>query len=158
MQKTDIKQFPPIIDGTYKKDDPHQDIGKSKYKVRRHYTAWVEYEVVANSKDEAEDAVRDHGGIEKIEWSDGYYGDDPVEVVGEDYNFDGEADSDYEKYREPCTQKVSECMPTEDQDINTDEHFLNYEDPEWVHDSYRWTEEEKQESDKKVVSIKEIPF
>ena len=99
--KDNNKQFPPIIDGTYKKDDPHQDIGKSKYKVRRHYTAWVEYEVVANSKDEAEDAVRDHGGIEKIEWQDGYYGDDPVEVVGEDYNFDGDADSDYEKYREP---------------------------------------------------------
>ena len=89
-----------IIDGTYKKDNPHQDIGKSKYKVRRHYTAWVEYEVVANSKDEAEDAVMEHGGIDKIEWSDGYYGDDPVEVVGEDYNFDGEADSDYEKYKQ----------------------------------------------------------
>ena len=68
MKENNNKQFPPIIDGTYKKDDPHQDIGKSKYKVRRHYTAWVEYEVVANSKDEAEDAVRDHGGIEKIEW------------------------------------------------------------------------------------------
>ena len=36
--KDNNKQFPPIIDGTYKKDDPHQDIGKSKYKVRRHYT------------------------------------------------------------------------------------------------------------------------
>ena len=46
----------------------------------------------------------------------------------------------------------------EDQDIDTDEHFLNYEDPDWCYDSYRWTEEEKQESDKKVVSTKEIPF
>ena len=156
--KDNNKQFPPIIDGTYKKDDPHQDIGKSKYKVRRHYTAWVEYEVVANSKEEAEDAVRDHGGIERIEWQDGYYGDDPVEVVGEDYNFDGDADSDNEKYREPCTQKVAECLPMEDQDIDTDEHFLNYEDPDWCYDSYRWTEEEKQESDKKVVSTREIPF
>ena len=47
MKENDNKQFPPIIDGTYKKDDPHQDIGKSKYKVRRHYTAWVEYEAVS---------------------------------------------------------------------------------------------------------------
>lgn len=153
-----MKEEIKIIDGTYKKDDPHQDIGKSKYKVRRHYTCWVEYEVVANSKDEANDAVSEHGGIEKIEWSDGYYGDDPVEVVGEDYNFDGEADNDYEKYREPCTQKISESVPVEDQDIDTDEHFLNYEDPEWTSDEYRWTEKEKQESDKRVVSTKEIPF
>ena len=146
-----------IIDGAYKKDDPHKDIGKSKYKVRRHYTAWVEYEVVANSKDEAEDAVRDHGGVEKIEWQEGYYGDDPVEVVGEDYNFDGDADHEYSIYREPCTQKVSECVPREDQDIDTDEHYLDNDDPEWTTDSYRWTEEEKQESDKRVAES-EIPF
>ena len=25
-----------IIDGTYKKDDPHQDIGKQKFRVRKH--------------------------------------------------------------------------------------------------------------------------
>ena len=31
-----------IIDGTYKKDDPHKDIGKQKFRVRKHYTAWVE--------------------------------------------------------------------------------------------------------------------
>ena len=42
-----------IIDGTYKKDDPHKDIGKQKFRVRKHYTAWVEYEVVAKSKEEA---------------------------------------------------------------------------------------------------------
>ena len=39
-----------IIDGAYKKDDPHKDIGKQKFRVRKHYTAWVEYDVVANSK------------------------------------------------------------------------------------------------------------
>ena len=46
-----------IIDGTFKKDNPHQDIGKQKFRVRRSYTAYVEYDVVANSKDEAESAV-----------------------------------------------------------------------------------------------------
>ena len=44
-----------IIDGTYKKDDPHKDIGKQKFRVRRAYTTWVEYDVVANSKEEAEE-------------------------------------------------------------------------------------------------------
>ena len=39
-----------IIDGTFKKDDPHKDIGKQKFRVRRSYTAYVEYDVVANSK------------------------------------------------------------------------------------------------------------
>ena len=37
-----------IIDGTYKKDDPHKDIGKQKFRVRKAYTAWVEYDVVAD--------------------------------------------------------------------------------------------------------------
>ena len=145
-----MKEEIKIIDGTYKKDNPHQDIGKQKFRVKKFYNVEIEYEVVANSKDEANDAVLEHGGIEKIEWQDGYYGDDPVEVVGEDYNFDGEADSDYEKYREPCTQKVSECVPNEDQDIDTNEHYENYEDPEWTKDSYRWKKEELETSDEKV--------
>ena len=29
------------------KDNPHRDIGKSKYRVRQHYTTWVEYDVIA---------------------------------------------------------------------------------------------------------------
>ena len=55
-----------IIDGAFKKDDPHKDIGKQKFRVRRSYTAYVEYDVVANSKEEAEDAVREHGGITRL--------------------------------------------------------------------------------------------
>ena len=77
-----------IIDGAYKKDDPHKDIGKQKFRVRRSYMAYVEYDVVANSKDEAESAVWEHGGIEKIEWQEGYYGDEPVEVYCQYYNSD----------------------------------------------------------------------
>ena len=52
----------------YSKDNPHKDIGKTKFRVRKAYTAWVEYDVVADSKDEAIDAVIEHGGIEKIQW------------------------------------------------------------------------------------------
>ncbi len=141
------------------KDKPHRDIGKSKYRVRQHYTTWVEYDVIANSKEEAEDAVRDHGGLERVEWEEGYYKDDPVEVYASDWNHDSQGDSDYEKYREPCTKKVEECVPLEEQDIDTNEWIDNYEDPEWTGDEYRWTKEEKTESTEKVQSTKdEIPF
>ena len=54
----------------YDKENPHKDIGKQKFRVRKAYTAWVEYDVVADSKDEAIDAVIEHGGIEKIEWAE----------------------------------------------------------------------------------------
>ena len=147
-----------IIDGTYKKDDPHKDIGKQKFRVRRSYTAYVEYDVVANSKDEAESAVSEHGGIEKIEWQEGYYGDEPVEVYCQDYNSDLDTDYDYEKYgREPRVQKVEECVPYEDRSDNG-EYFENYEDPEWTTDSSRWKKEEKETSDERVESKMEMPF
>ena len=123
-----------IIDGAFSKDNPHKDIGKQKFRVRKAYTAWVEYDVVAKDKDEAIDAVIEHGGIEKIEWADGYHNDEPVEVYATDWN------SDYD-YDQP-TEKVAECVPYEDWDSDTDQHFENYEDPEWTSDEYRWKKEE----------------
>ena len=39
------------------KDNPHKDIGKQKFRVRMAYTAYVDYDVVADSKDEAVSAV-----------------------------------------------------------------------------------------------------
>ena len=131
MQKDTIQ----IIDGTYKKDDPHKDIGKQKFRVRKAYTAWVEYDVVAESKDEAIDAVIEHGGIDKIEWSDGYHKDEPVEVYAQDYNVDSTESFD--------AVKVAECVPYEERDIDTDQDFENYEDPEWTTDEYRWKKEEE---------------
>ena len=149
MLKEEIK----IIDGTYKKDNPHQDIGKQKFRVKKFYNVEVDYEVVANSKEEAEDAVQDHGGIEKIEWQDGYYGDEPVEMKYYDHNWDQQAEIDYEKYgRDERVKTVEECGPYEDQDIDTNEHYENYEDPEWTKDSYRWKKEELETSDEKVDS------
>jgi len=149
-----------IIDGTYKKDNPHQDIGKQKFRVKKFYNVEVDYEVVANSKEEAEDAVQEHGGIEKIEWQDGYYGDEPVEMKYYDHNWDQQAEIDYEKYgREPRVQKIEECVPYEDWDSETDVHFDNYEDPDWTTDSYRWKKEELETSDEKVKTKEsEIPF
>ncbi len=131
MQKETIQ----IIDGTYKKDDPHKDIGKQKFRVRKAYTAWVEYDVVAESKDEAIDAVIEHGGIEKIEWADGYHNDEPVEVYAQDYNPDSTESFE--------AVKVAECVPYEERDIDTDQEFENYEDPEWTTDEYRWKKEEE---------------
>ena len=148
-----MKEEIKIIDGTYKKDNPHKDIGKQKFTVKKFYNVEVEYEVVANSKSEAEDAVQEHGGIEKIEWQDGYYGDEPVEMKYYDHNWDQQAEIDYEKYgREPRVQKIEECVPYEDQDLDTNEHYENYEDPEWTTDSYRWKKEELETSDEKVDS------
>ena len=142
MQKEEIK----IIDGTYKKDNPHKDIGKQKFTVKKFYNVEVDYEVVANSKSEAEDAVQEHGGIDKIEFQDGYYGDEPVEMKYYDHNWDQQAETDYEKYgREDRVKKVEECVPYEEWDSDTDTDYLNYEDPEWTNDDLRWTEEEKED-------------
>ena len=123
-----------IIDGAFKKDAPHIDIGKQKFRVRKAYTAWVEYDVVADSKDEAIDAVIEHGGIEKIEWSEGYHKDEPVEVYAQDYNPDSTESFE--------AVKVEECVPYEEYDSDTGQHFDNYEDPEWTSDEYRWKEKE----------------
>ena len=93
----------------YSKDKPHPDIGKSKYRVRQQYVTWVEYDVVANSKEEAQEAVLEQGGIDKIEYQEGYHNDNPVEVYAQDWNTDYSAEL-YE------THKIAECVPYEDSD------------------------------------------
>ena len=136
-----MKEEIKIIDGTFKKDDPHKDIGKQKFRVRRAYTTWVEYDVVADSKEEAEDAVREHGGIDKIEWQEGYHNDEPVEVYATDWNSDHSVDI------EQPVEKVAECVPYEDWD-----------------DSSRWTktgDEPKEHSEDKTYEnekTEEMPF
>ena len=64
------------------RDNPHKDIGAQKFTVRKYYTAWVEYEVVAENKDEADRVVMENCGIEKIEWQEGYNDSngEPIEV------------------------------------------------------------------------------
>ena len=114
----------------YGKDNPHKDIGKQKFRVRKAYTAWVEYDVVATNKDQAIDAVIDHGGIEKIEWSEGYHDGEPVEVYAQDWNTDYSAEL-YE------TNKIAECVPYEDSDS------IDYADYNWSTDDYEWKQEEE---------------
>jgi hypothetical protein len=113
----------------YNQDNPHKDIGKQKFRVRKAYTAWVEYDVVADTKDEAIDAVIEHGGIEKIVWSEGYHKDEPVEVFCQNYDVDSTESFEAEK--------VAECIPYEDSDS------IDYSDPDWSEDEFEWKKEEE---------------
>ena len=126
----------------YSKDKPHADIGKQKFRVKRYYTAWVEYDVVADSKDEAENAVIEQGGIEEIKWAEGYHKDEPVEVYAQDYNHDSTIGFE--------AVKVAECIPYEDSDS------IDYQDADWSTDEFEWKEEEK--FDTVVKEKNEIPF
>ena len=128
----------------YSKENPHKDIGKQKFRVRKAYTAWVEYDVVADSKDEAIDAVIEQGGIEKIEWQEGYHNDEPVEVYCQDYNPDP-TDS-FEAV------KVAECIPYEDSD------GIYYDDPSWETQEYMWQIDEDKKPTGTKKSDMEVPF
>ena len=49
-----VKEIP-IINGTYKKDTPNKEIGYQKWRVRKTYEVEMEYEIVAKTKEEAEE-------------------------------------------------------------------------------------------------------
>jgi hypothetical protein len=118
------------------KDNPHKDIGKQKFRVRKHYSVWVEYDVVADNRSEAESAVMDQGGIEKIEWQEGYHNDEPVEMYANDWESDYQAESDDEQYgRTPRVQKIAECIPYEDNST------IDYSDPDWSTNEFEWQKE-----------------
>ena len=129
----------------HSKDKPHADIGKQKFRVKRYYTTWVEYDVVADSKDEAENAVIEQGGIEEIKWAEGYHKDEPVEVYAHDYN------SDYDKDTERAW-KVAECVPYRDRD------GVYYDDPEWSTNEFEWTKTGDEETEAKTNNNMEVPF
>ena len=118
------------------KENPHKDIGKQKFRVRKHYSVWVEYDVVADNRSEAESAVMDQGGIEKIEWQEGYHNDEPVEMYANDWESDYQAESDDEQYgRTPRVQKIAECIPYEDNST------IDYSDPDWSTNEFEWQKE-----------------
>ena len=129
----------------YSKYKPHADIGKQKFRVKRYYTAWVEYDVVADSKDEAENAVIEQGGIEEIKWAEGYHKDEPVEVYATDYNSHYDRDTQRDA-------KFAECDPYEDNDS------IDFEDPNWTTDDYEWSKTGDEESETKTNNNMEVPF
>jgi hypothetical protein len=128
------------------RDNPHKDIGKKKFRVRKAYTAWVEYDVVADTKDEAESAVMEHGGIERIEWQEGYHNDEPVEVYAGDW------DPDYSAENGDFTKKVAECVPYEDNST------IDFSDPNWTTNEFEWLDEDYVNPNKEDKKSEEVPF
>jgi len=127
------------------KDNPHKDIGKQKFRVRKYFTAWVEYDVVADTKDEADSIAMEHGGIEKIDWAEGYHNGEPVEVYASDHNMDHSVDT--------MSHKVAECVPYEDNST------VDYSDPNWTTNEFEWLDEDyvnPNKEDKK--DDMEVPF
>jgi len=129
------RKFPPIINGTYKKDMPSKDIGYQKWEVRKTYEVEMVYEIVAKTKEEAEELLSKEECI-KLEDVDGYGKTFRETITGKHSNdMSG---------NEPTTwNKIEECVPSEDTDSDNDfKPFLNYEDTTWSKDDYEWLKKE----------------
>ena len=133
MVQVKFVKYPPILNGTYKKDTPSKDIGYQKWEVRKTYEVDMLYEITAKTKEEAEELLeRKEDPKEEID----DYGDTFRETIKSKYYFDLSGD-------EPTTwKKIEECIPREDTDMDTDKIFLNYEDPEWSEDDWEWLKNE----------------
>ena len=125
---------PPIIDGTYKKDTPNGEIGYQKWLVRKTYEVDMEYEIVAKTREEAEELL-DKKECVNVDYVDDYGKTFRETIQGKHVN-DMEGD-------EPTTwKKIEECVPREDTDMDTDKIFLNYEDPDWSKEDFEWVKNE----------------
>ena len=123
-----------IINGTYKKDKPNEDIGYQKWEVGKTYEVDMVYEIVAKTKEDAENLLEKKECI-KVEDVDDY-GKTINETIKGRHANDLEGD-------EPTTwKKIEECVPMEDTDMDTDERYLNYEDPDWTKDDIEWRKNE----------------
>ena len=128
-----VKEIP-IINGTYKKDRPHSEIGFQKWRIRKTHEVIMEYEVVAKTREEA-DALLEKKECVNVE--DVYdYGDTLFETINGKHVNDMSGDEPVE------WKKIEECLPRDDEDIDTGKRFLNYEDPDWVSDDYEWKKNE----------------
>ena len=128
-----VKEIP-IINGTYKKDTPNKEIGYQKWQVRKTYEVEMEYEIVAKTKEEAEELFsnKEHINVEDVD----EYGDTFRETIKGRHVNDMSGDEPVE------WEKIEECVPREDTDIDTGKRFLNYEDPDWISDDYEWRKNE----------------
>ena len=63
-----VKEIP-IINGTYKKDNPDKEIGYQKWEVRKTYEVEMTYEIVAKTKAEAEELLsnKEHINVEDVD-------------------------------------------------------------------------------------------
>ena len=128
-----VKEIP-IINGTYKKDTPHGEIGYQKWLVRKTYEVEMEYEITSKTKAEAEDLLerKEHVKVEEVD----EYGETFRETIR------GVHVNDMSGDELVVWKKIEECLPRDDEDIDTGKRFLNYEDPDWVSDDYEWRKNE----------------
>ena len=104
---------------TYKKDTPNEEIGYQKWLVKKTYEVEMEYEIVAKTKDEAENLLDKEEKI-KLEEVDAY-GRTFRETIQGRHSNDMQGD-------EPTTwKKIEECVPTEDRDLKTNERIALYD-------------------------------
>jgi hypothetical protein len=129
------KNFPPIINGTYKKDTPDKEIGYQKWEVRKTYEVVMEYEIVAKTKEEAEEILSQKECV-KVEDINDYGETFRATIKGRHVN-------DMSGDEEVVWKKIEECVPTEDTDSDNDfKPFLNYEDGTWSKDDWDWSKNE----------------
>ena len=123
-----------IINGSYKKDTPNEDIGYQKWQVRKTYEVDITYEIVAKTKEVAEELLeRKETPYEEID----EYGDTFRETITSKFTNDLVGDEPVE------WKKIEECVPSEDTDSDNDfKPFLNYEDGHWQKDDYQWLRNE----------------
>ena len=128
-----VKEIP-IINGTYKKDKPNGEIGYQKWRVRKTYEVEMEYEITAKTKEEAEKLLEEKECI-KVE---------DVNDYGETYRekIDGKHVNDLSGDEPVEWRKIEECVPRDDEDIDTGKRFLNYEDPDWSGNDLDWVKNE----------------
>ena len=128
-----VKEIP-IINGTYKKDTPNGEIGFQKWRVKKTYEVEMEYEIVAKTREEAEELFEKKECI-KVE---------DVDEYGETFRstIQGRHSNDMSGDEEVVWKKIEECLPRDDEDIDTGKRFLNYEDADWVSDDYEWVKNE----------------
>jgi len=128
-----VKEIP-IINGAYKKDTPNKEIGYQKWLVRKTYEVEMEYEITSKTKAEAEDLLerKEHVKVEEVD----EYGETFREIIR------GVHVNDMSGDELVVWKKIEECLPRDDEDIDTGKRFLNYEDPDWVSDDYEWRKNE----------------
>ena len=128
-----VKEIP-IINGTYKKDTPNSKIGFQKWLVTKTHEVIMEYEIVAKTKKEAEELLEQKECIDVERIDD--YGVTFRETIK------GRNISDFQGDEPVEWKKIGECIPRDDEDIDTGKRFLNYEDPDWSTDEYEWYKNE----------------
>ena len=128
-----VKEIP-IINGTYKNDTPDKEIGYQKWQVRKTYEVEMEYEIVAKTREEADEMLEQKECIKVEEVDD--YGETFRETITGKHVNDLSGDEIVE------WKKIEECLPRDDEDIDTGKRFLNYEDPDWSKDDFDWVKNE----------------